>query len=168
MIQIIYTRENYSVLAPNWMAAFEKAHDHLFAEKEYHLNDESYLKDIEDLEYLLQIYESLEYNNWANLRGETFRMDNTETELYLKEYDGSLLEFLRGDFTMEFTGNEKFTIELTAEELTYIAIALQDLQTYADRYGFTAEEKKEFIEKIDNIAQKIADVMGIDLTEEEE
>lgn len=67
---------------------------------------------------------------------------------------------------MEFTGNEKFTIELTAEEFGYITLALQGLQTYVDRYGFTTEQKKEFIEKTDNIAQKIADVMGIDLTAE--
>lgn len=66
---------------------------------------------------------------------------------------------------MEFTGNEKFTIELTAEEFGYIAFALQSLQTYTDHYGFTAEQKKELIEKTDNIAQKIADVMGIDLEE---
>lgn len=67
---------------------------------------------------------------------------------------------------MEFTGNEIFTIELTAEEFGYIALALQGLQAYTDRYGFTPEQKKEFIEKTDNIAQKIADVMGIDLTAE--
>ena len=67
---------------------------------------------------------------------------------------------------MEFTGNETFTIELTAEEFGYIALALQGLQTYTDRYGFTAEQKKEFIEKAGNIAQKIADVMGIDLEED--
>lgn len=67
---------------------------------------------------------------------------------------------------MEFTGNETFTIELTAEEFGYIALALQGLQTYTDRYGFTAEQKKEFIEKTGNIAQKIADVMGIDLEED--
>lgn len=97
MIQITYTREGYAVLAPSWMAAFEKARDHLVAEKEYHLNDESYLVDIDDLEYLLEVYESLEYNDWANLCGETFRMDDTEAELYLKEYDGSLQEFLRGE-----------------------------------------------------------------------
>lgn len=97
MIQITYTREGYAVLAPNWMAAFEKARDHLVAEKEYHLNDESYLEDIEDLEYLLQVYEGFEYNDWANLCGATFRMDDTEAELYLKEYDGSLQEFLRGE-----------------------------------------------------------------------
>lgn len=66
---------------------------------------------------------------------------------------------------MEFTGNETFTIELTAEEFGYIALALQGLQTYTDHYGFTTEQKKEFIEKTDNIAQKIADTMGIDLEE---
>lgn len=66
---------------------------------------------------------------------------------------------------MEFTRNETFTIELTAEEFGYIALALQSLQTYTDHYGFTAEQKKEFIEKTGNIAQKIADTMGIDLEE---
>ena len=66
---------------------------------------------------------------------------------------------------MEFTGNETFTIELTAEEFGYIALALQNLQTYTVHYCFTAEQKKEFIEKTDNIAQKIADTMGIDLEE---
>lgn len=66
---------------------------------------------------------------------------------------------------MEFTGNETFTIELTAEEFGYIALALRGLQTYTDHYGFTTEQKKEFIEKTDNIAQKIADTMGIDLEE---
>ncbi len=69
---------------------------------------------------------------------------------------------------MEFTGNETFAIELTAEEFGYIALALQGLQTYTDHYGFTPEQKKEFIEKTDNIAQKIADVMGIDLEAEVE
>lgn len=63
------------------------------------------------------------------------------------------------------TGNEKFTAEFTSEELGYIALALQSLQTYTDHYGFTPEEKKKFIEDIDNIAQKIADTMGIDLEE---
>lgn len=67
---------------------------------------------------------------------------------------------------MEFTGNETFTIELTADEFGYIALALQGLQTYTDYYGFTAEHKKKLIEKTNNIAQKIADVMGIDLEEE--
>lgn len=67
---------------------------------------------------------------------------------------------------MEFTGNETFTIELTAEEFGYITLALQGLQAYTNRYGFTDEQRKEFIEKTDNIAQKIADVMGIDLTAE--
>ena len=67
---------------------------------------------------------------------------------------------------MEFTGNEKFTIELTAEEFGYITLALQGLRAYTSRYGFTDEQRKEFIEKTDNIAQKIADVMGIDLTAE--
>jgi len=66
---------------------------------------------------------------------------------------------------MEFTGNETFTIELTTEELGYIFLALEGLQTCINHYGFTAEQKKEFIEKIDNIDQKIADVMGIDLEE---
>ena len=68
---------------------------------------------------------------------------------------------------MEFTGNEKFTIELTAEEFGYITLALQGLQIYTNRYGFTDEQRKEFIEKTDNIVQKIADVMGIDLTAED-
>ena len=68
---------------------------------------------------------------------------------------------------MEFTGNEKFTIELTTEELVYIALALQGLQANTRHYGFTPEQTKEFIEKTDNIAQKIADTMGIDLTAED-
>ena len=68
---------------------------------------------------------------------------------------------------MEFTGNEKFTIELTAEKFGYIILALQSLQTCTNRYGFTDEQRKEFIEKTDNIAQKIADVMGIDPTAED-
>lgn len=65
---------------------------------------------------------------------------------------------------MEFTGNEKFTIELTAEEIGYITLALQGLQTYTN---LSAEQRRELIEKTDNIAQKIADVMGIDLTAED-
>lgn len=68
---------------------------------------------------------------------------------------------------MEFTGNETFAIELTTEELGYIALALQGLQANTRHYGFTPEQTKEFIEKTDNIAQKIADVMGIDLTAED-
>lgn len=68
---------------------------------------------------------------------------------------------------MEFTGNEKFTIELTTEELGYIALALQGLQANTRHYGFTPEQTKGFIEKTDNIAQKIADTMGIDLTAED-
>lgn len=68
---------------------------------------------------------------------------------------------------MEFTGNETFTIELTTEELGYIALALQGLQTNTRHYGFTPEQTKKFIEKTDNIAQKIADTMGIDLTAED-
>ena len=68
---------------------------------------------------------------------------------------------------MEFTGNEKFTIELTAEEFGYITLALQGLQANTRHYGFTPEQTKEFIEKTDNIAQKIADTMGIDLTAED-
>ena len=68
---------------------------------------------------------------------------------------------------MEFTGNKKFTIELTTEECGYIALALQGLQTYTNHYGFTDEQRKEFIEKTDGIAQKIADAMGIDLTAED-
>ena len=68
---------------------------------------------------------------------------------------------------MEFTGNETFTIELTTEELVYIALALQGLQANTRHYGFTPEQTKEVIEKTDNIAQKIADTMGIDLTAED-
>lgn len=68
---------------------------------------------------------------------------------------------------MEFTGNETFTIELTTEELVYIALALQGLQANTRHYGFTPKQTKEFIEKTDNIAQKIADTMGIDLTAED-
>ena len=68
---------------------------------------------------------------------------------------------------MEFTGNETFTIELTTEEFVYIALALQGLQANTRHYGFTPEQTKEFIEKTDNIAQKIADTMGIDLTAED-
>lgn len=97
MIQITYLRERYSVLAPNWMAAFAKARDHLVIESEFHPNDESYIEDITDLEYLLDVYEGLEYNDWANLCGGTFRMDDTEAELYTKEYDGCLLDVLKGE-----------------------------------------------------------------------
>ena len=68
---------------------------------------------------------------------------------------------------MEFTGNETFTIELTTEELGYIALSLQGLQANTRHYGFTPEQTKEFIKKTDNIAQKIADTMGIDLTAED-
>lgn len=45
-------------------------------------------------------------------------------------------------------------------------LALESLQENTRYYGFTPEQTKEFIEKTDNIAQKIADVMGIDLEED--
>ena len=55
MIQITYLRERYSVLAPSWMAAFAKARDHLVIKGDLHPNDESYIEDITDLEYLLDV-----------------------------------------------------------------------------------------------------------------
>ena len=73
---------------------------------------------------------------------------------------------------MEFTGNEKFTAEFTSEELGYLALGLQTLVQSMQIAAFksndveTYDYYKQTQEKTDALAQKIADIMGIELEEE--
>lgn len=73
---------------------------------------------------------------------------------------------------MEFTGNEKFTAEFTSEELGLFALGLQTLVQTMQMAAFKSNDVevydhfKQTQEKTDALAQKIADIMGVDLEEE--
>lgn len=70
------------------------------------------------------------------------------------------------------TGNEKFTAEFTSEELGFFALGLQALVQTMQMAAFKSNDVqvydhfKQTQEKADALAQKIADIMGVDLEEE--
>ena len=93
MIQLTYLREKYATVAKDWKEALDKAI--AYVEPLITSNDESFVEDYDDLKFISRLIEEVGYE-FESIVFNTVRLDDIDGELYLKEYDGSLMEVYNG------------------------------------------------------------------------
>lgn len=93
MIQLTYLRERYAVVAKDWKEALDKAI--AYVKPLIKSNDESFIEDYDDLMFIRRLMEEAGYE-FENIVFNNVRLDDMDGELYLKEYDGSLMEVYHG------------------------------------------------------------------------